>query len=422
MYNEQQNNKVILHLTSLLNGGAGMYTMDFHRSVLSCGYDSYVAVRGKEVIYPNGSRREIKQTKSFWWNKLRRWLFRQVVKHSKIDNAYSMYNLCERFTCHSAADMLAAMPKKPDVVFVHWVSDFANAKFLHELKQLTGAEMVYVLVDHALYSGGCHYQIDCEKYKDGCHNCPATTSWLLKRGIEKNFAFKQKYLPHDSIIILTMQDKIRLSQSVIFKDFRYERLTFPIDADKFHPAEDRMALRKQCNSPTDKKMVFFGATSLNERRKGIKELLEALPLVQTKDVVYVAAGKTEGLTLPENTISVGYLNEAQLIQMYQMADVYVCASLADAGPMMVNQSLMCGTPVVAFSVGVSVELVQTGKTGYQAKYGDSADLAKGIDAILSLSHNEWMQMSNNCRKLGVDTYANPNEKNTMDALIAKIGK
>ena len=156
-----------------------------------------------------------------------------------------------------------------------------------------------------------------------------------------------------------------------------------------------------------------------ERRKGIKELLEALPLVQAKDVVYVAAGKTKGLQLPENTITVGYLNEAQLIQMYQMADVYVCSSLADAGPMMVNQSLMCGTPVVAFPVGVSVELVQIRKTGYQAKYGDSADLARGIDAILSLPQNEWKEMSANCRKLGVDTYANPNEMNTIDALINK---
>ena len=410
---------IILHLTSLTAVGAGMYTMDFHRSVLARGYESYVAVRGKEIIYPDGSLHDIKQTKSFCWNKLQRWVFRQVVKHAKIDNAYAMYNLCERFTCHSAADMLSAMPKKPDVVFVHWVSDFANAEFLYELKQLTGAEIVFILVDHALYSGGCHYQIDCQGYKDGCCNCPATTSKIVRRGIEKNFAFKKKYLPHDTIIVSTKEDYSRLSQSSILNDFIYEPFVSPMDSQKFSPVKDRTDLRKQWNLPIDKKIVFFGATSLNERRKGINELLQALPLVQTKNVVYVAAGRTEGMTLPENTISVGYLNEAQLIEMYQMADVYVCASLADAGPMMVNQALLCGTPVVAFPVGVSVELVQTGHTGYQAKYGDSADLAKGIDAVLALPLSEWKQMSGNCRKLGVDTYANPNEKNTIEAFLAK---
>ena len=195
------NNLIILHLTSGISGGAGKYTMDFHRTVLACGYDSYISVRGMEIIYPDGSHHAIKQSRSLWWNKLRRWLFRQVVKHAKIDNAYAMYNLCERFTCHSAVDMLAAMPKKPDVVFVHWVSDFANAKFLHELKQLTGAEIVYILVDHALYSGGCHYQINCQRYINGCHNCPATTSVIVQRGIEKNFAFKERYMPKGIIIV-----------------------------------------------------------------------------------------------------------------------------------------------------------------------------------------------------------------------------
>ena len=422
MHNVLGNTKVILHLTSFVHGGAGMYTMDFHRSVLACGYESYVAVRGKEVIYPDGSRHEIKQTKSFWWNKLNRWLFRQVVKHSKIDNAYSMYNLCERYTCHSAADMLAAMPKKPDVVFVHWVSDFANAKFLHELKQLTGAEIVFILVDHALYSGGCHYQIDCQGYKDGCHNCPATTSRIIKRGIERNYAFKKKYLPHDTIIVSTKEDNIRLNQSSIYNDFRREKLIFPIDANKFRPTENRTALREKWNLPIDKRIVLFGSTRLSERRKGIKELLKALPLVQSHDVVFVAVGIVDGLELPDNTLSVGYLNEVQLIQLYQLSDVFVCPSLADGGPMMVNQALMCGLPTVSFPVGVSAELVQNGQTGYLAKYGDSIDLAKGIDAILSLSLNEWKEMSVNCRQLGIDTYANPNEKNTIDALISKIRK
>lgn len=413
-------NLVILHLTSTIGSGAGRFTVDFHRSILSCGYESYIANYGQEIIFPDGTRHKIKQTKSFWWNKLRRWLFRLVIKHSKIDNAYSMYNLCERFTCHSAADMLAAMPKKPDVVFVHWVSDFANAEFLHELKQLTGVEIVFLLVDHALYSGGCHYQIDCQGYKDGCHNCLATTSRIVQRGIEKNYAFKKKYIPHGTIIVPTKEDDSRLLQSSIYRSFRFEKLVIPIDAKKFSPIEDRMKLRRQWRIPTDKKIVFFGATNLNERRKGIKELLEAFPLVQTKDVIYMAAGKVNDLDLPTATIPVGILYEAQLIQMYQMADVYVCPSLADGGPMMVNQAVLCGTPVVAFPVGVSVELVKTGETGYQALYGDPKDLAKGIDYVLNLSQEEWMEMSQKCRKIGVNTYANPNENNTIEAFMKKL--
>lgn len=408
---------VILHLTSLAAGGAGKYTMDFHHSMLAHGYDSYVAVRGVEMIYPDSSSHPISETKSFWWNKLRRYLFRQIVKRALIDNAYSMYNLCERFTCHSAADTLATMPVTPDVVFVHWVSDYANAEFLAEMKQLTSAEMVFIIVDHALYSGGCHYQIECQGYKDGCHNCPATTSRIIRRGIERNYAFKKKWLPQGTILLQAGEDRRRLTQSSIYKDFRLEDIKLPMDETKFKPAEDRTALRELWHIPLDKKIVFFGATSLDERRKGMKELIEALPLVQTKDVVYVAAGNIKNLSLPKNTICMGYLSEIQLIQMYQMADVFVCPSLADAGPMMVNQSLMCGTPIVAFPVGVSADLLRTGMTGYLAKYGDSIALAKGIDYILSRSEKEWSQMSIYCRNVAVDTYANPKQKEAISKFI-----
>lgn len=413
------NKPVILHLTSLATGGAGNYTMDFHRNVLAHGYDSYIAVRGKEMIYPDGSVHHINETKFYWWNKLKRHVFRTIVKHSGIDNAYSMYNLCERFTCHSAADTLAAMPVKPDVVFVHWVSDYANAEFIAELKQLSGAEIVFIPVDHALYSGGCHYQIDCQGYKDGCYNCPATTSRIVKKGIEKNYAFKKKYLPKSTVIV-TKADECRLSQSSIYNSFRFEKLVAPMDANKFFPAEDRKALRKQWNLPINNKIVFFGATSLDERRKGMKELIDAFPEVQTKDVVYVAAGNVKSLSLPDNTTAMGYLNESQLIQMYQIADVFVCPSLADAGPMMVNQALLCGTPVVAFPVGVSAELVQTEKTGYQAKYGDAKDIAKGIDNVLSLSSDEWKKMSKCCRQLAMDTYANPTKQDALYKLIGEL--
>jgi len=411
---------VILHLTSLISGGAGMFTLDFHNSILAKGYKSYVAYRGKEIIYPDGNRHVINVGKRFVWNKFRRWLFRLVVRFCQIDEAYSMYNLCERFTCYSIEDMLAAMPQKPDIVFVHWVSDYANAQYLNRLKAITDAKIVFILVDHALYSGGCHYQIECKGYLDGCHNCPATTSFPIKMAVEMNYAFKKKYLPESIIAVGTKSDRIRVSQSELLSKFRVEWLVSPLDEKKFRPSHDRTAKRIQWNIPIDKKIVFFGATSLNERRKGIKELLEALPKITTENVLFIAAGKVVDLQFPPNTIKVGYLCEDDLISMYQIADVFVCPSLADGGPMMVNQALMCGTPVVAFPVGASLELIQTRFTGYLAKYGDSDDLAKGIDHVLSLSQKEWQQVSDNCRKIAVDTYANPNNKGTIDDFMSKI--
>lgn len=412
--------KVVLHLTSLFSGGGSAYTMEFHRKCLEYGYDSYVVIRGGNCLWPDGSWRKIKKTRFFCWNKLRRFLFRQVVKHSRIDSKYSMYNLCERFTCHSAKDVLAALPSKPDIIFVHWVSDFANAKVIYDLEKTTGAKIVFLLVDHALYSGGCHYQLDCQGYKEGCRKCPATTSPIVQKGIEKNYHFKKKYLPNRSYIIANKSDEYRLRQSEIYREFRVEKLVYPFDELRFCPADDRDALRERWSVPVDAKVVLAGASQLNEPRKGMDLLTKALQLMDEEDVAVLLAGTGVLYGVKKNVRLLGRLNEQQLIEAYQIADVFVCPTIADAGPMMVQQALMCGTPVVAFPVGVSAEMVKTSETGYLAEYANPADLAKGMEQILSLSKEDWQKMSDCCRGMAVRLFSNQTKGHTIDDLICKL--
>ena len=402
----QKVNKVILHLTSLEHGGAAQFTFNYHRQMLAEGNESYVAVRGTKCLYPDGTWHKIKQSPNNW-EKIKRYVFRKSIQHTCIDKQYSMYNLCERFTCHSAKDTLAALPKKPDVIYVHWVSDYVNAKFLRDIRKYSGAEIVLIMVDHALYSGGCHYPGLCDGYKKGCADCPASTSVIVKNAVRRNMLFKQKYLPKDCIIIYanTGEDVINLAQSTLYKNIRVEKHIIQVDAAKYAPCDDKAIFRRKWNVPLDKKIVFFGSSHLDEPRKGMRVLIEALAKVKAQNVFFVVAG---GRTLPlhlDNMMIVGYLNEEELIEMYQMSDMFVCPSLADAGPMMVNQSLMCGLPVVSFPVGVSVDLVKTGDTGYLAHFNDSNDLANGIDYISSLSYEEYLEISRNCRDLALRMYA-----------------
>lgn len=401
----QKVSKNILFLTSLETGGAAQCTFERHQRMLDMGYNSYVAVRGQKCLYPDGSWHAIKQSKHLW-NRFRRFVFRSIIKRTKIDKQYSVFNLCERFTCHSAKDTLAALPVTPDEVYVHWVSDYVNAKFLGELKQLSGANIYLVMIDHALYSGGCHYPGLCDGYQHSCTNCPISDSKIIKWAVKKNMKFKAKYLPHDCIIqVGSGEEVIKLSKSTLYKDFSVIKRFAIVDENKYCPTDDKTALRKKWELPVDKKIVLFGCQSLDEPRKGMKVLWDALDLVKNPDVCYVAAGRS---VLPQKWDSirkVGFLNEAQLIEMYQLSDVFVCPSLADAGPMMVNQSIMCGTPVVAFPVGVSMDIVKTGETGYLAMYDDAVDLAKGIDDVVGLGESEYDNLSKHCRQFALNTYA-----------------
>jgi glycosyltransferase involved in cell wall biosynthesis len=94
-------------------------------------------------------------------------------------------------------------------------------------------------------------------------------------------------------------------------------------------------------------------------------------------------------------------DDRTLAAAYQAADTFVCPSIEDSGPMMINESLMCGTPVVSFDMGVAGDLVHTGTTGYRARLGDCRDLARGIGAILALSPDQRDAVARECRQLAL---------------------
>jgi glycosyltransferase involved in cell wall biosynthesis len=45
---------------------------------------------------------------------------------------------------------------------------------------------------------------------------------------------------------------------------------------------------------------------------------------------------------------------------------------------MIPESLLCGTPVVAFDVGYAVDLVRDGETGYVVRSRDPRDVAAAL--------------------------------------------
>ena len=72
---------------------------------------------------------------------------------------------------------------------------------------------------------------------------------------------------------------------------------------------------------------------------------------------------------------------------------------------MVNQSLSCGTPVVAFEMGTALESIKGRPTGYCAKLKDSEDFAKGIDYLFRLTDSEREIICSNCRSFALNTFS-----------------
>ena len=328
----------------------------------------------------------------------------------------SLYFNVEGAAVIKARQLMDFFPFRPDVILVHWVAGFVDPAVLRDLNRLSGAPIIWYLMDMAAFTGGCHYAFGCSAYTASCGNCPQlglsrSSHDLSYRQLKtKTVDFQQTDI---TAVAASSWLKNQVSTASAFKDKRIETILLGVDADLFCPLEQAHA-RKKLGLPSEGKIIFFAASNLQEERKGIKHLLRALShlyaMLETnvalrERIIVVTAGHAqhaENLGIEFEHRHLGYLDGDQnLAAGYQSADIFVNASVEDSGPMMINESLLCGTPVVSFEMGVAIDLVLDEVTGYRARLGDETDLANGLCKILELSPMEASKMRQSCRDHGI---------------------
>jgi glycosyltransferase involved in cell wall biosynthesis len=288
---------------------------------------------------------------------------------------------------------------QPDAICLHWVAGLLTSRNIRAIHERFGSPIVWTLMDQEPVTGGCHYSFGCEEYKRQCGNCP-----LLDRPGEMDrsrqvLMRKQKYLGDLPITFVAPTSWVekRIRASALFGDKRVERIALPIDTAVFCTG-DRAAARQRLGIPPDKHVLFFGSSYLHEPRKGGKYLIEALRHLRasldstsaSRILLLIAGHNGDELKrqLPFAVHDLGYLaDDENLATAYRAADVFVCPSIEDAGPMMIPEAMLCGTPVVAFDCGGAPDLVKSGQTGYLARPGDAEELACGIEQVLAASNH-----------------------------------
>jgi glycosyltransferase involved in cell wall biosynthesis len=270
------------------------------------------------------------------------------------------------------------------------------------------------MYDMAPLAGGCHYAWDCVGYQNKCGNCPGLFSSNPFDITFRNLEYKKKYIDRTNIQLIAASEwQYRQAKlSSLFKDKTIHKILLSVDPNLFKPVEKEI-LRENLGIPLTKKVLFFGSVYMNHKRKGMQYLLEGLKYLKElikgtnleNDIYLLIAGRNiEEIVehLPFDYNFLGMLDNTKgIASAYQAADVFLSPSIEDSGPSMINQSIMCGTPVVSFEMGVALDLVITGKTGYRAILKDSNDLAKGIYNVLSMRKDKYDELSRNCRELAL---------------------
>jgi glycosyltransferase involved in cell wall biosynthesis len=420
----------ILHLNTYDVGGAARAVYRFHLALKDAGHESKILVFKKKEM----TDKDIVAFQLSPVQRLRHYLneVRRKIAKRNIKEEYNFFNVDEQLGLPTRG-FIDNLSFKPDIICVHWVSGFMNAKNIYELSRATGAPVVWRFNDLNAFTGGCHYSNGCINYFTGCGNCPALPAPSPRDRSWRNVQQKIKWLGKTNLCFVSSTTEIdeQLKSSAVAKVCKTRLIMLACDAKYFTPADKNKAAF-DLGLPPGKKIIFFGANDLADPRKGFKELLQSLHLLKSRlseelqqKVLLVFASKSGIMEVdwPFDHIQLPFLNgEEQLAKAYQAATVFVSPSVEDAGPMMLLESMFCGTPAVAFAIGLAKDAVINNVTGFIVPPMDVNKFAGSIKTIVQMPEEQYDSLVYHCYRKASELFGIQRETQEYEQLFGELIK
>lgn len=386
----------IVHITTIDEGGAYKAVVRIDRTLNNIGIDSDILLRNKNNK-DNFGNVYLNNIFALFLSKVRNFV---NLLSSKNEIA------CERFGCDVSNHPLVT---NANVIAIHWCSSFLSFASIKKIIDL-GKPVVFFMHDVWAYTGGCHVNLDCYKYVNQCCDCPFISgnkqkdlSYINSREKKRLFSASNVYFVGPSNWIVDNAKK-----SYILNGTNIEYLPNCIDGEIFYDMHCKSRLRKKYSVPNDKKVVLFGAAfdGTANKNKGFSYLIDALDYLDVDEYYLMVFGECNPQchSWKHEYKLMGYIkSEYIMAELYNLADVYVSPSLQESFGFTVCESLACGTPVVAFSVGGLVEQIEHQKNGYLAENFSSEDIAKGI--VYCTDDNEQERLAKNASSTASKYYS-----------------
>jgi glycosyltransferase involved in cell wall biosynthesis len=277
----------------------------------------------------------------------------------------------------------------PSVVHLHWISSgFLQIETLASFNR----PVVWTLHDMWAMTGGCHYSGSCTGYQRRCGECPQLGSTLENDLSRLTWLRKKRAWESVDLTVVTpshwLADCARSSS--LFDSVPIKVIPYGIDCSVYKPILQKEA-RRMFGLPQDAPLILFGAMNPTKNsRKGFDLLLQALNSLDSSRlpnspelVVFGAMSNDQAPDTPFRTHFLGgFADNVALAALYSGVDVFVAPSREDNLPLAVQESLACGTPVVAFGIGGMPDMINHRSNGYLAASFDGSDLASGIEWCL----------------------------------------
>lgn len=279
----------------------------------------------------------------------------------------------------------------PDIVHIHNIHGyFLNYRLLFDYLARTNRRVVWTVHDCWLYTGHCYYYsfAGCDRWQNGCGKCPQRSafpkSWLFDRSAQNWLDKRQAFtsLPKGRFVIVPVSDWIREEMRKSFlKNCDFRVIHNGIDLDVFRPLPDVEEVKEKYGL-SQYKTIILGLASIWSKEKGLDDFITMSRMVTTDErIVLVGVDDKTRKRLPENITAIHRTdNVEELARLYAAATAFVNPTWQDNYPTVNLESIACGTPVVTYRTGGSIEAV-TPATGSIVEQGDVAGLLAAVRDI-----------------------------------------
>ena len=293
---------------------------------------------------------------------------------------------------------------QPDVIGLHNLHGYyLNLPLVFDWIKSNKIPVLWTLFDCWSFTGHCSYfdDINCEKWKPGCHTCPKHKNYPSSWVDNSRWNFNKKKELFTSLGRMELLTHSQWLSGLVRESFlgKYKTHVTPsgINLDLFRPTQSKLRKRFDLGN----KKVLLGCASTWSNRKGYLDFIMLDKIINREDyqIVMIGLNDKERKGLPKSIIGIQRTESIEeLAQWYTLAAVFVNPTSQDNFPTTNLEALGCGTPVVTYDTGGSPEAIDE-TTGRVVEKGNVYAIAQAIKQLVELDYDVSQACRNRAESL-----------------------
>lgn len=351
-------------------GSTGRIAADIHNMLIKQGHDSYIA-------YGRESAQNCETS----------------IKIGNIASIYSHVAVTRLFDRHGFGSVKATKDfiKKiiildPDIIHLHNIHGYyINIKILFDYLKDAKKPVIWTMHDCWNFTGHCAYfdYVRCYKWEKACCDCPQKHTYpytYFMDNSKRNFEEKRELFANiENLTIVTPSQWLSdLVKKSFLKDNIIKVINNGIDLNIFKPTFSDIRSKLSLEN----KFIILGVANVWDDRKGLQYFIDISDKLNDDEIIIIVGLKEiQKKSLPSNIIGITKTNDVKkLVELYSIADIFINPTLEDNFPTVNLEALACGTPVITFNTGGSIESLDD-SCGLIISKGNTLELLNSIAKV-----------------------------------------